>query len=88
MYLQLDNPEPDIEDAVNYPNVRTFFTDFVTSNTPLEDLSSVVRPWVIPTAGEFSVRSRWPIDLLHRGINVGQMPCKLNDVQHWTLQKQ
>jgi sialate O-acetylesterase len=51
---QLDNPQPDLDDAVNYPNVRTFFNDFVYSDVPLNDLQSVVRSWQLPTAANIA----------------------------------
>jgi sialate O-acetylesterase len=48
---QLDDPQPDIEDAVNYPNVRTFLNNMVYSDKPLEDLGSVNRQWARPSSG-------------------------------------
>jgi hypothetical protein len=47
---QLDNPEADIEDAVNYPEVRTFVNKMEYSYKPLEDLRRVNRQWARPSA--------------------------------------
>lgn len=49
--LQIDNPDLDLADVVNYPNVRTFYTDLQSSDTPLSDLKAVHRNWAAPTAG-------------------------------------
>jgi sialate O-acetylesterase len=44
----IDDPDQDIEDVVNYPNVRTLFTGLVYSEEPLEDLTSINQPWGLP----------------------------------------
>jgi len=53
---ELDNPQPDIDDAVNYPNVRTMYVNNAESNVPLNDLRAV-RNWAVPTAGDISAFS-------------------------------
>ena len=50
--LQIDDPVPDIEDVVNYPNVRTFFTGLEYAAEPQYDLISVQRTWELPTQGK------------------------------------
>jgi sialate O-acetylesterase len=48
---QIDNPQPDINDAVNYPMVRKFHAATATSDTPLMDLAGISRNWEVPNAG-------------------------------------
>lgn len=53
----IDNPEADIANSVNYPNLRTFTVERMYSNTTQEDLLGVARPWVAPSPdniGSFS----------------------------------
>jgi len=48
---QIDNPQPDIDDAVNYPMVRKFHAANQVSNVPLMDLAAINRNWELPNAG-------------------------------------
>jgi sialate O-acetylesterase len=48
---QIDNPQPDIDDAVNYPMVRKFHAQNQFSDTPLMDLAGINRNWEVPNAG-------------------------------------
>jgi len=50
---QIDNPQPDIDDVVNYQMVRTLHAHNQESNVPLNDLRSV-RNWAMPTPGQIS----------------------------------
>lgn len=50
----IDDPQPDIADVVNYPEVRTFFASLEWSNTPLIDLKNVARNWELPTPGNMA----------------------------------
>ena len=52
--LQLDNPDPDIADVVNYPNVRTFKTGYVYSNTTYYDLTSIAQNWIVATPSKIN----------------------------------
>jgi sialate O-acetylesterase len=45
----IDDPEPEIADVVNYPNVRTFLAGREWSDTTLYDLRSVSQNWAVPT---------------------------------------
>ena len=49
--IQIDEPEPDIEDVVNFPDVRTFFAGLEYADEPQFDLISVERTWELPTEG-------------------------------------
>ena len=53
--MQIDNPQPEIDDVVNYPNVRTFFTELVTAETPQEDVGPDSRSWAVPVPGKISI---------------------------------
>ncbi|ELU17662.1 hypothetical protein CAPTEDRAFT_122541 [Capitella teleta] len=53
----VDDPEPDLEDSVNYPNVCAMAAATVLSETPVEDLDSIMIPWTLlsqKTISEFS----------------------------------
>jgi sialate O-acetylesterase len=50
----IDNPQEELNDVANYPQVRTFFASLEWSNTPLIDLKNVYRNWAIPTAGNMA----------------------------------
>lgn len=45
----IDDPDPEVNDVVNYPKVRTFHAAHATSNQPREDLAGVQRNWAEPT---------------------------------------
>ena len=47
----MDNAHPDVDDVVNYPNVRSFFTGMEYSSQPQYDLIRVQRTWAEPTPG-------------------------------------
>ena len=49
----MDNPDDDIADAVNYPEVRTFMTAREISTQPEYDLPGIIRNWVVPTDSKF-----------------------------------
>ena len=62
--FQIDDPEPDIEDVVNYPSVRTFFTGLEYSSEPQYDLTGIERNWAVPTPGNIHdklsrILSKW-----------------------------
>ena len=48
---QIDDPQPEEVDVVNYPSVRTFFASLEWSDKPLIDLKKVERTWAVPTPG-------------------------------------
>ncbi|ELU01480.1 hypothetical protein CAPTEDRAFT_197891 [Capitella teleta] len=49
--VQIANSEPDIEDVVNYPDVRTMIATPAQSDSPLEDMDSFRKQWGRPTPG-------------------------------------
>ena len=49
LFVQIDDPQDDIEDAVNYPDVRTFMVALEASDEPLFDLIGIDRTWTVPT---------------------------------------
>ena len=54
LFCQMDDAEPDVEDVVNYPNVRTFFNALEYDDEPQYDLKRVQRGWDLPTPGRSS----------------------------------
>ena len=46
--FKMYNPDQDIADAINFPNVRTFWLGNEWNDTPLEDLVDIRRGWTIP----------------------------------------
>lgn len=45
----MDNPEPEIQDAPNYPNVRLFKASTETAGTEQDDLLGINLDWTPPT---------------------------------------
>ena len=59
-FFQIDDAQPDVDDVVNYPNVRSFFTALEYSSEPQYDLVRVQRTWVEPTPGIFFLKFKYP----------------------------
>ena len=53
----MDNATADVEDVVNYPNVRSFQTALEYADEPQYDLIGITRNWAIPTPGTNSLIS-------------------------------
>ena len=45
----IDDPQSEIDDVVNYPNIRSFMTERITADFPQEDVGSGSRNWAVPT---------------------------------------
>ena len=61
--LQLDDPDPDLDDAINYPNVRPFHQGQVKSDIPLYDTTLITKTWAVPSRSEYSIPQL--IDVYH-----------------------
>ena len=49
--------DDDIQDAINYPDVRNFMVAQETSNDPLFDLIAIQRSWTVPTDSKHNAGS-------------------------------
>ena len=52
-FLQVFNSTEEIKDALNYPDVRVFTVNDITSSVPLDDLATggISQPWSLPGLG-------------------------------------
>lgn len=45
----IDNPQPDVDDVVNYPKIRSVIVQHDTATSPQQDLLRAPRQWALPT---------------------------------------
>ena len=51
-YAQVDDPEPDIADSANYPDVRFIRSAELTGDEPYPD-AELTQPWSVPDGGRY-----------------------------------
>lgn len=88
---QVNDTVAELQDVVNYPNVRSFFANFEWDDTPLYDLKGIVRNWAEPTPGNMASFSAicWMFGRnLHRkyGVPIGLIETNWGGtrIEAWT----